>query len=277
MPAEIMSNPLLGQMFGGGGGGKPQTEVLFASTDITVAGNMDNLALQLAPGFKVSGRVEFDFRTGRPVPTGQQMQAISISLNAIDGRSAGGGVLAGLGGLATPDRVDQKGEFKTKGYQAGRYFLTVTSPGGGAGPLQVKSATLGGRDVLDTAFDLTADMAGLVITFVDQMASVSGTVTAPGETDFSEALIVLFPHNHRTWIANGMSARLARSARASRNGAFSIGNVPAGEYFVVAIDQSAAGDLQDPAVIDALSRMATRITVTTDPAKVDLTKARVGK
>jgi hypothetical protein len=141
----------------------------------------------------------------------------------------------------------------------------------------VKSATLGGRDVLDTAFDLTADMAGLVITFVDQMASVSGTVTAPGETDFSEALIVLFPHNHRTWIANGMSARLARSARASRNGAFSIGNVPAGEYFVVAIDQSAAGDLQDPAVIDALSRMATRITVTTDPAKVDLTKARVGK
>jgi len=74
-----------------------------------------------------------------------------------------------------------------------------------------------------------------------------------------------------------MSPRLVKSARAGRNGAFSIPNVPAGEYFAVAIDRSTDNDLQDPAVIEALSRLGTRFTVTTDPARVDLTKVRVGK
>jgi len=200
------------------------------------------------------------------------LQVSTILLTAVDGRSAAGGILGALGGL-TPDRANQQGEFKTKGFQAGKYFLSVTGPGG----WMVKSATIGGRDVLDAPFDLNADVSGVVVTFTDQMAAVSGMVTSPGETDLSESTVVVFPYAFKTWITNGMSARLVRTTRAGRSGDFNIPAMPAGEYLIVAIDRSQEGDMQDPAVIDALSRLATRITVTTDPAKIDLTKMRVGK
>ena len=271
IPAEMLTNPLFGQMFGGAGAGKPTTkEMLFASADVSVAGNVDNVALQLAPGFHVSGRIEFESRSNKPAPTGNAFRNISILLTAIDGRTSNAGI---LGDLTPAEPPNAQGEFKTKGFQAGKYFLTVQGGGGWI----VKSAMVGSRDVLDAPFDLTNEMAGVVVTLVDQMAAVSGTVTSPGETDLSETMVLIFPYAYRSWITNGMSGRLAKSARATRNGAFNIPSVPPGEYFAVAIDRATQADMQDPAVIDALSRQGTRLTVTNDPARVDLTKVRVGK
>lgn len=273
IPAEALASPLLGQMFAGGTGGpKPLTETMFASANVTVAGDVDSVSLQLAPGFHVAGRVEFESKTNRPQPNAQQIQAVSILLTAIDGRNNGG---SGLGALlgGGPDRPNAQGEFKTKGIQAGKYFLTVSA----GGAWVVKSATYGGRDVLDAPLDLNADVSGVVVTLTDQLASVSGTVSGPGETDFSETTVVLFPLGYKQWIANGMSSRLMRTTTASRSGAYSLANVPAGEYFAVAIDRAYDGDMQDPAAIEALARQGTRLTVTTDPAKIDLTKVRVGK
>ena len=273
MPAEMMSSPLLGQMFSGGAGApKPLTETLFASANVTVAGDVDNVSLQLAPGFHVAGRLEFESKTNRAQPTAQQLQQATILLTPIDGRNNGG---SGLGALLgnTPDRVNQQGEFKTKGIQAGKYFLTVS----GTGPWVVKSALYGGRDVLDAPLDLNTDVAGVIVTLTDQMATVSGTVTGPGETDLSETTVVLIPFAYKQWITNGMSSRLMRTVTASRSGAYSVSNVPAGDYVAVAIDRSYEGDMQDPAVIETLARLGSRITVTTDPAKIDLTKVRVGK
>jgi protocatechuate 3,4-dioxygenase beta subunit len=270
MPAEILSNPLLGQMFGGAAGGKQSTETLFASTTVSVAGDVDAVALQLAPGFHVGGRLEFESRSGRAAPTGQQLQAVSVLLTSVDGRSTSGGI---LGAFSAPDRANQQGEFRTKGFMPGKYFLTVSAPAGWF----VKSATIGGRDVLDAPLDLSADVAGVVVTMTDKLGQVTGNVTAPGETDLSETTVVLFPYAYKAWITNGMSSRLVRTARASRSGAYTIGNLPAGEYLVAAIDRAAEGDMQDPAVIEAFARAGTRVTVTADPVTLDLTKVRVGK
>ncbi len=92
--------------------------------------------------------------------------------------------------MATPDRANAQGEFQTKGYDAGKYFLNV----GGVGTWFLKSATIGGRDVLDTPLEIRdSDVAGVVVTFVDKVAQVTGTVQSPGETDLSETSVVLFP------------------------------------------------------------------------------------
>jgi len=107
------------------------------------------------------------------------------------------------------------------------------------------------------------------------LAQVSGTVRAAGETDLSETVVLMFPVSYRAWVMNGMNTRLSRTARASRAGAFSASNVPAGDYFIVAVDRSAAGDLQDPAYLDALSRVATRIVVADQPVTQDLNKMQV--
>jgi len=52
-------------------------------------------------------------------------------------------------------------------------------------------------------------------------------------------------------------------------------NLTEGEYSVVAIDRSDEGDLQDPAMIDLLSRVATRVTIATEPRTQPLTVTRV--
>jgi hypothetical protein len=270
MPAELLSNPLLGSMFAGGAGGKPNAETLYGSASVSVSGDLDGVTVQLAPGFHVSGRMEFESKTTRPVPTGQQLQAASFVLMSVDGRTGAGGI---LGDLAGPDRANQQGEFKTKGFQAGKYFLNVSPPGGWF----VKSATMGGRDVLDAPLDLNSDVAGVLVTFTDRMAQLSGTVTSAAETDLSETTIVLFPYGYKAWVTNGMSARLLRTTRASRSGAYSVSGLPPGEYLVVAIDRGSEGDTQDPIVIEGLARLGTRVTIAADPVTLDLTKARVGK
>ena len=74
----------------------------------------------------------------------------------MDGRMPGGL----LGDLGQPDRANAQGEFRTKGYAPGKYFLTVSGPGG----WQVKSATMGGRDVLDAPLEIRdADVSGIVV------------------------------------------------------------------------------------------------------------------
>jgi protocatechuate 3,4-dioxygenase beta subunit len=267
LPVEAMSDPTVAAMFGGSGA-SGTTETLFASETVTVSNDIDGLVLPLAPGFHVSGRTEFAGAGGRPLPTPAQMQTMTVTLMPV----AGGAPATLLGSLTNPDRANAQGEFKTKGYAPGRYALNMTAPPG----WQVKSAVLGGRDVLDAPLEITsADIAGIVVTFTDRMGQLSGRVSAPGEADLSEVSVMAFPYDYRGWIAGGMSARLSRSTRASRDGAYSMPNLPAGEYLVAAIDRASEGDMQDPAFVDALARIGTRVTVGSDPVTLDVTRARV--
>lgn len=269
LPAELLAQPGLGSLFAGAPTDKGAKDMLFAATSIAVGNSdLDGVVVQLAAGFHVSGRVQFESQTNRPQPQAAQMQQVTLTLIPMDGRQPGGL----LGNLAGPDRVNDKAEFKTKGYEPGKYFLNIA----GSGPWQPKSAVIGGRDVLDAPIELKdADVGGVVITFTDKMGTLTGTVRAGTETDLSETTVLLFPANHRGWIDAGMNPRRTRTARASRPGAYTFGNVPVGDYLVVALDRANEGDMQDPAFIDALARVSTKVTVTLDPVTLELQRTRV--
>jgi len=271
IPAEALANPLIAAMFGGTGPQGPN-EALYAATTVTIgAADLNGVALQLTTGLHAIGRLEFESAAGRPAPPANQRQMFAVGLSAIDGGLGSGGANAFAVGLATPDRANAQGEFRTKGYAPGRYFLSIS---GGAGWV-AKSATLNGRDVLDAPLDLaTADATGLVVTLTDQLPRVSGTVTSAGEMDLSETSVYLFPSNYREWIANGMNPRRSRTTRASRAGTYELPNVPAGEYLMAAIDRASDGDLQDPAFIERLARVGSRVVVGTTERTMDLVKAR---
>jgi hypothetical protein len=268
IPAEALAaNPAAAMLFGNNAPGSKVA--MFAASSIAVSSaDLDGIVVQLAPGFRVSGRFEFESATGRPPPPAAQVQSAAVILLPVDGR------MPNIMAMATQDRANAQGEFQTKGYDPGKYFLNV----GGLGMWQLKSATIGGRDVLDAPLEIRdSDVAGIVATFVDKVGQVTGTVQAPGETDLSETSVVLFPADYRMWIDNGMSVRRAKTVRVTRTGTFSIPNVPAGEYVLVAIDRTAPADLQDPAIVESLSRGATRVTVAADAVTVSLTKTRVAR
>ena len=50
-----------------------------------------------------------------------------------------------------------------------------------------------------------------------------------------------------------------RTARAAKDGSYTLQPLPAGEYYVVAVQEDQVGDWQDPALLQALSRVATTI------------------
>jgi protocatechuate 3,4-dioxygenase beta subunit len=240
---------------------------LFAVMDLSVgARNIDDLIVNLAEAFSVSGRVEFQSETGKGTPA--SLQGAGVMLLPADGQ------LPSIFNLVRPAPVGESGTFVRPGLVPGRYFLYLSGPGA----WQVKSATVDGRDVYDAPLEIrTGDVTGVVITMTDRLGQLSGNVAAPAPFKSEDATVLLFPANAQAWIDNGMNTRLVRTTRARSSGAYRFLGLTEGDYLVVAIDRSEEGDVQDPAFILALARVATRVTIGSEARTQALTVARVGR
>jgi hypothetical protein len=86
------------------------------------------------------------------------------------------------------------------------------------------------------------------------------------------AVVLAFPVDQERWSGYGPDSRLLKSAVTSREGVYSFENLPAGEYYVVAVDAAADG-WRDPKILDRLAGQATKLLVnaTPAPATIDLT------
>jgi len=254
-------------MMGMGRGAAPPAgpaKSVFGQAMISVgATDLEGVVFQLAEGVTVAGRVEFASPTGRAQPQSTNMQ---VTLLPADGRNPGG-----FGN--TRNRVTTTNTFETPNYGPGKYFLQIQ---GTPPQWQVKSATVGGRDVLDAPIDLRdTDVTGVLITLSDEQFALSGTVTVTGGHKADEAIVYVFPADPRAWIENGMNPRRSRSTRVAASGAYSFTLLPAGDYLAVAVDRADEGNLQDPAFIEALSRLGTRVSVVSAKQSLDLTTLKV--
>ena len=235
----------------------PTEPTLWATVPVSV-GDADllGLAVTLRPGFRVSGRIEFDGTTIRPTP--DQLRRMAISIDRADVAGASANPLAGLTQMPR-GQVDANGQFTTPGLVPGKYFIRV--------PLSIagwtlKSAILGGRDLADVPFDLdNGDVGGVVLTLTDRTAELSGAAhTAQGAAD-PDASIILFATDPATWSDFGSTPRRLRLVRTAKDGHYAIAGVPPGEYFVAAVSDDVAGDWQNAKFLEGLSRMATRVTI----------------
>jgi len=119
--------------------------------------------------------------------------------------------------------------------------------------------------------DLTGDDVGdLTITFTDEVGAIAGSLVRADRSPVSTAGIVLFPTDRRAWIQDPLNPRQPRLEQSLRGGAFSVGGLLPGEYFVAALEDSDVPDLADTAFLDAVARVATRVRVTAH-ARQDLT------
>jgi hypothetical protein len=223
---------------------------LWTATPVTVADtDLTNLAIVLRPGLRVSGRVEF---SGARQPSPADLQRIAIRLQSAEGRTSSP--------MSVDGRVATDGTFKTSGYPAGRYIANVLASSIPAG-WSVRSITASGRDISVEPLELSdADIGGVVIAFTDKTTELSGTVTGPKGPD-PAAEIVVFPADSMAWKGIGVVARRGRVQRVSGAGAFSISGLPPGDYFVAAVPGTLPGDRQDPALLAALIRDASRVTL----------------
>ena len=109
-----------------------------------------------------------------------------------------------------------------------------------------------GQDSLDSPFTLQPNQHVLdaTITFADRLAQLSGTVQDAAGRAAPDYTIVLFPAEPALWVAQ---SRRLQGVRPSADGAYVIRNLPAGNYFVAAVDDVEPGEWFDPAFLQRLA------------------------
>jgi hypothetical protein len=223
---------------------------LCARLPIAVAGQdvaEVNVLLQQAP--RMSGRLRFDGVADPPDPT--LVANLRVILEPADGSPAAPGLESESG------HPDEDGGFRTVGVPPGRYVVRVAGlplPG-----WTFKGAEYEGRDLADTPIDLGRDVSGVVLAFTDRPASIEGSVQSGMHPD-PDAVIAAYPVDESAWTDAGAAARRIKVAHASRDGSFTLTNVPAGEYYVVAVKDDPAS-WQDPALLRALTPAARQVRV----------------
>ncbi|NQW03504.1 MAG: carboxypeptidase regulatory-like domain-containing protein [Acidobacteria bacterium] len=229
----------------------PTEPTLWAEMSVGV--NLRTLAdvtVPLREGLTVGGHVTFQGSSEKP--TAEVRSGIGISLEPADGRTESlTSVVRG--------RVDDTGTFTTQGVPAGKYVLRVS---GAPQDWTLQSASFGGRDITETAVDLSDESAvGVVLSFTDRPSTIDGTVRdALGNAD-PTASVILFPADPALWLNTGSEPRRLTSVRVGQDGSFKTGAIPPGDYLVVAIADSAPRTWQDPAYLQPLSRMAQTVRV----------------
>ena len=206
--------------------------------------DIEGLTLTAKTGLRVSGRLDFEGDVSRlRVP----MANIQILIEPADVVPETAAFFA---------RPSASGEFVSMPVPGGRYYIRIpNSPAG----WMFKSATVDGRDVADTPFTLSQEPTQVVITFTDRWSGVRGSVQSAAGRD-ADAVVIVFPSDRDAWGSTGMSPRRVRSTRASKIGEYSF-NLPAGEYFLLAIPEAQSGDWQDPEFLENASRVAARVTI----------------
>jgi hypothetical protein len=234
-----------------GGGPGAIAQILWASTDVAVAGqNLPNVVLNLQPGMAVSGTVSFQATSLAP-PTDLTRVRVTIQSRGPSGSDIGGIPAA---------TVDATGHFTITGVPPGNYVLQGSAPvgaagggrGGGAaavtatgGSWALKSAIVGGRDVLDFPLEVqpNTDVGGAVLTFTDRTQQLSGMLQDASGRPTSDYTIIVFPSDKAYWLPQ---SRRIQSTRPGTDGTYTIRGIPPGDYRVIAVTDVDTGEWYDP-------------------------------
>ena len=226
---------------GPGGAGDSQE---FGSTPLSVGSDdISNVMIVTTKGTSASGKVTWE----GGAPPKANMLRISAASPDQDGP------MAMLGGSSS---VTAEGTFEIRGLAGPRVFRVSNVPAGWI----LKAILLNGTDITDTGTDIRGSepVSGLEVVLTSKLTEVTGTVKA-GNDPAIDYTVVVFSDDPQKWTVP-MTRHIA-SARPNQEGTFQVRNLPAGGYYVIALDYIAQGDWFDPEVLDRLKAKATKFTL----------------
>jgi protocatechuate 3,4-dioxygenase beta subunit len=196
--------------------------------------------------------------TGRLAVEGQpDRSSFAVTLVPIAADSEYGPVVARSRGAA----LEGNAGFRMTGLVGPTRFAIGSAPEG----WYLKSITIQGSDVTDRPFNFIRrgeTVSGAEFVVSTSGASVSGRVVDERDSGVSEYAVAVFPVDREKWFEGSRHLRFARSGA---DDSFRVSSLPPGDYWVAAVNvldgNAAGGEWQNPAVLDALSTRAQRVSL----------------
>jgi hypothetical protein len=243
-----------------------QTVWIRAEVDVTDRDLADVLVSQHRTG-RISGRIEWERTSPAPAPPSAttpprspedtRMAALAAALSKVTIRAepADGSPALGLPtGTVLPDQT-----FTIDGLLPGPYVLRVGTPATG-GPASVKSIVWKSADYTDTPFDASAgfDATDVVVTLIDTAQTIAGTVSDIPAGRL--AAVLAFPVDPKRWTNYGLQSPLIRFGGVANDNRYQL-TLPAGDFHLIAVDQSQADAWSEPGFLATAARIAIRVSL----------------
>lgn len=219
---------------------------------MTVGGaDVTGVVLRLRATAVLRGRLLLETDPAKPPPA--PMPRFNVFLDPVGGHA----------GLGQPRMLAPQGnsvEFEITGIPPAEYFLRVQA---GGVPWQVKSIQWQDRDHTTTPLDAAAtdDLSGVVVTVTNAVASLTGAVRDQRGAVPESGIVVVFPVQPAWRTSTGLWPTRLAAATLSSTGTYRFTSLPAGEYFVAAIDAARLSTWRNPELMTALERSAQRVTL----------------
>ena len=195
----------------------------------------------------------------------------SIDVEPADGDTSLGAAETGIIQTTDPNRAS----FTIDGLRNGAYVLRVLNRTDRA---MIKSVIVGGQDFTHRPIDPSALPPGadVVVTMTDELPEIAGVLRTT-DAALSHAAVIAFPIERDQWRRYGFTPTRIKSMLMDPDGSFRLRGIPAGEYFVVAVDASQVHAWNDPAFLEKAAAAATRVTIRwgeTTPVNPPVTRIR---
>ena len=202
-----------------------------------------DLKVPVLPPLTVRGRMMFEAGDSR-LP---EASLSVLTLTPVSTRSA----------VQRPKAVGT--DFMFDGLAPGRYILNAA----GTGSWTVRSMTVGGKETLHRAFELTdADVTTVVVTMAPGLSRLTGFVRDTAGLGLEGAQVVLFPADYRGWIEGGAASAASRSVIAGPTGSFTMTGISDGDYRIIAFASSIDNDWKPLSSLSILAPLAQEVRVT---------------
>jgi hypothetical protein len=224
---------------------------------VNVAGvDVEGLSLVAGAGGTVRGEVVTD--DGSPLPAGFDRMQVRPPFNP-NARV--------MISVLHPDngRVQSDGSFAVEGVLSD----TVLSIGPLTGEWMLKAIEVEGRDIADLPLPIEhgKTLSGVRVVLTSRPTIVRGTLRDEKRNP-AEGTVIVFADDSAKWREG---SRTLRATRLDQRGLFTFKGLPAGDYFLVALDAVQEGQWHDPEFLEGLKGRATRVAIADAESKqVDL-------
>jgi protocatechuate 3,4-dioxygenase beta subunit len=237
----------------------PETAV-YAVADVHVTtGDVEEVALTLAPAPSVRGRVVFE---GQP-PSPAELATLRVELKP---------PLQKVAAIRDPNRephtgvIAADGTFSVPGVPPGAYAIgTILQAPAEGKPLGdrwlVKTVRWHATAVTDRPIAVAAgrDVSEIVLTLTDRPAEISGVITDSAGRGTPGFSILVLPVDRSAWTP--ASSRFRAPSLVVRGGKFHVGRLPPGDYYLAALTGIDELDVLDERFLTEVAASALKITL----------------